>query len=204
MMTKEGKDTLRLTVKEREKENIFPLFPVFLWRIEAALDYLFISRSLPSNASTYRSIVSIGICVVIAMKIWKWRERVVAHLNFKPGRSMAGDRIASQDNRYNTPYTSYSFYVCSHVVTGFQFEPVLERAHTKCFSFYLSPPLSFFWGITLCTPLEIDERFRGLCCLHHQDRISRARYQRERRWQACRLLSRPRFVLLFGPWGWRR
>jgi hypothetical protein len=42
-----------------------------------------------------------------------------------------------------------------------------------------------FWGVTPCSPLKVSRCFGGTYHLHHQGRrISRARYQRESRWQA--------------------
>jgi hypothetical protein len=42
-----------------------------------------------------------------------------------------------------------------------------------------------FWNITLCSPLNVNRRFGGKYRLHIQGRrISRARNQRESRWQA--------------------
>jgi hypothetical protein len=41
-----------------------------------------------------------------------------------------------------------------------------------------------FWDITVCSPLKVNWSFRGTYRLHLQVRISRARYQRESRWQA--------------------
>jgi hypothetical protein len=44
---------------------------------------------------------------------------------------------------------------------------------------------SIFWDITSCSPLNVNWRFGGTCCLHLQGRrISQARNQRESRWQA--------------------
>jgi hypothetical protein len=44
---------------------------------------------------------------------------------------------------------------------------------------------SIFWDITPCSPLKVNWRFGGTCRLHLQGRkISRARNQRESRWQA--------------------
>jgi hypothetical protein len=40
-----------------------------------------------------------------------------------------------------------------------------------------------FWDMTPCSPLKVNRRFGGTCCLHLQGRIiNRARNQRERRW----------------------
>jgi hypothetical protein len=39
---------------------------------------------------------------------------------------------------------------------------------------------TIFWDITPCTPMKVNRRFGGKCCIHVQDRrISRARNQRE-------------------------
>jgi hypothetical protein len=43
---------------------------------------------------------------------------------------------------------------------------------------------TIFWDITLCSPLKVNRRFGGIYRLHLQGRISRARNQRENRWQA--------------------
>jgi hypothetical protein len=43
---------------------------------------------------------------------------------------------------------------------------------------------SMFWDITPCSQLKVNRRFTGTCHLHLQGRRkSRARYQRESRWQ---------------------
>jgi hypothetical protein len=48
-----------------------------------------------------------------------------------------------------------------------------------------------FWDITRCSSLEVNRRFGGTYCLHLQGRrISRARNQRESRWQAEQSVSR--------------
>jgi hypothetical protein len=42
-----------------------------------------------------------------------------------------------------------------------------------------------FWNITQCTLFKVNRSFGGTCRLHlHGRKISRARDQRERRWQA--------------------
>jgi hypothetical protein len=57
-----------------------------------------------------------------------------------------------------------------------------------------------FCDITPCSPLKVNRRFGGTYRLHLQGRkISRARNQREIRWQAEALLAR----LIFRPWRWR-
>jgi hypothetical protein len=50
-----------------------------------------------------------------------------------------------------------------------------------------------FWDITPCSPLKVNRRFGGTYRLHLQGRgMSRARNQRESRWQAeLGLLSDP-------------
>jgi hypothetical protein len=45
---------------------------------------------------------------------------------------------------------------------------------------------TIFWNIIPCSPLKVNWCFWGTYCLHLQSRISRARYQRESRWQAAR------------------
>jgi hypothetical protein len=43
---------------------------------------------------------------------------------------------------------------------------------------------TIFWDITRCRPSKVNRRFGGTHRLHLQGRISRARNQRESRWQA--------------------
>jgi hypothetical protein len=44
---------------------------------------------------------------------------------------------------------------------------------------------SIFWDIILCNPLKANQHFGGTCHLHLQgQRLSQARNQRERKWQA--------------------
>jgi hypothetical protein len=40
-----------------------------------------------------------------------------------------------------------------------------------------------FWDITPCSPLKVNRSFGGIYRIHFQNRMSRARYQRESRWQ---------------------
>jgi hypothetical protein len=62
-----------------------------------------------------------------------------------------------------------------------------------------------FWDISPCSPLKVNRRFGRTYRLHLQGRISRARYQRDNRWQAeCHLLSRWYLVRLIRPWRWRQ
>jgi hypothetical protein len=52
---------------------------------------------------------------------------------------------------------------------------------------YFNPTVTkstIFWDITPCSPLKVNRRFRETHRFHLQGRISRARYQRESRWQA--------------------
>jgi hypothetical protein len=52
------------------------------------------------------------------------------------------------------------------------------------------PKIIIFWDITLCIPPQVNRLSGGTYRLHFQGRISRAKYQRESRWQA--------------EWRWRR
>jgi hypothetical protein len=55
---------------------------------------------------------------------------------------------------------------------------------------------SVFWDIMPCSPLKVNQRFRGICSLHLQgQRISQVIYQHERRWQADPNLACPFFCL---------
>jgi hypothetical protein len=67
---------------------------------------------------------------------------------------------------------------------------------------------TIFWDIPPCSPLNVNRRFGGIDRIYYQGRISRARYQRESKWQAefClpfRLLSRWYIARLIRPWKWR-
>jgi hypothetical protein len=61
---------------------------------------------------------------------------------------------------------------------------------------------NFFWDLTQCSPLEVNRRFGGTYRLHLQGlKISRARNQREIRWEAeFWFLAR----IIFRPWRWKR
>jgi hypothetical protein len=51
---------------------------------------------------------------------------------------------------------------------------------------------TIFWDITPCSPLKVSKRFGGTYRPHlHGRRISQARHQRERRWQAERYTRIP-------------
>jgi hypothetical protein len=57
------------------------------------------------------------------------------------------------------------FTVLSNIYVGYE---VLNSG-------YESP---IFWDIILCSPLKVNQSFRGTCCLHlHEQRISQARNQ---------------------------
>jgi hypothetical protein len=67
--------------------------------------------------------------------------------------------------------------------------------------------ITIFWDITERSPLNVNRRFRGTYCLHHQGRrISRARSQSESRyWSVYHMLSRWFLArLILRPWRWRR
>jgi hypothetical protein len=58
---------------------------------------------------------------------------------------------------------------------------------------------SIFWDITPCSPLKVKWRFGRTLCLRLQDRrISRARNQRESRWQADEMLTPKRRLTFNG------
>jgi hypothetical protein len=59
---------------------------------------------------------------------------------------------------------------------------------------------TIFWVITPCIPLRVNRRFGGTYRLHFQRRqISRARNQRENRWQADQSASRQRTIRRYIP-----
>jgi hypothetical protein len=62
---------------------------------------------------------------------------------------------------------------------------------------------SVFWDTTPCSPLKLNRRFGGICCLHLQGRrISPARNQHESTWQAE--LSCWFHAWLIRAWRWRQ
>jgi hypothetical protein len=62
---------------------------------------------------------------------------------------------------------------------------VLHNEELKSYAHDILLKSSIFWDITLCSPLEVVRRFGEICHLSIQSRrMSRARNQREIRWQA--------------------
>jgi hypothetical protein len=62
---------------------------------------------------------------------------------------------------------------------------------------------SIFWDITSCSPLKVNRCFGESCSLHLQGRgMSRARNQRETRWQASDMFLRNVGWLLMGNRVW--
>jgi hypothetical protein len=54
----------------------------------------------------------------------------------------------------------------------------------KLLNFYQIKTCTIIWDVTPCSPLNVNRRFGGTYRLHLQGRrISRARNQRESRWQ---------------------
>jgi hypothetical protein len=61
--------------------------------------------------------------------------------------------------------------------------------HMTYHNYKIKQNYTVFRDITPCCPLKVSQHFRGTHRLYLQRRISRARYQRESRWQAAHILK---------------
>jgi hypothetical protein len=89
-----------------------------------------------------------------------------------PSQNLTGLKKASSG-----PYTKPIKYRPCHICLKIHYEIIFQT----------TPRLrsSVFWDITQCSRLKVNRRFGGTCRLHLQGwRISRARNQRESRWEA--------------------
>jgi hypothetical protein len=74
-----------------------------------------------------------------------------------------------------------------YTAEGSYYDYKLEEMWEETVTAYFENPLkrTVFWDIMPCIPLKVNRPFGGIYRLHLQDRkISRARNQRESRWQA--------------------
>jgi hypothetical protein len=75
--------------------------------------------------------------------------------------------------------------ICHHPLLILIYSVLLQISEKQVVLTNIRKVLTVFWDIMLCSPLQVSQCFRGTYCLCPQgQRMSWARYQCEKRWQA--------------------